>query len=123
MLCPQGQGPFPASVYHGTPSGCHGPGQGRGGRGGDVFQAQAQPALLPQVNNPQCPVGPRPVDLYNADDENAPPEELAYARWVTGNSQEYLEDTMDHYVYVDDQYDCAPADNDDDEDYYYGDGN
>ena len=122
----QGPGPFQAPTYPRTPSGGrgHGRGLGRGGRGGDVFQAQAQPTLPPQVNNPQRPAGPPPVDLHFAEDENAPLEEPTYARWVTGHSQEYHENTEGHYDYEqEDQYDYAPNNNDYDEDYYYGDGN
>ena len=90
----QGPGPFQAPVYHCTPPGGHG--QGHGGCGGDVFQAHAQSALSPQVNNPLHPAGPPPVDLHYAEGENAPLEELTYSRWVTGHSQEYLEDPEDH---------------------------
>ena len=122
----QGPGPFQAPMYPRTPSGGRGCGcgLGRGGCGGDVLQAQAQPALPPQVNNLQHPAEPPPVDLHYAEGENAPLEEPTYAHWVTGHSQEYLEDTEGHYDYEqEEQYDYAPNDNDYDEDYYYGDGN
>ena len=53
------------------------------------------------------------MDLHYAEDENAPLEEPTYARWVTGHSQEYHENTEGHYDYEqEDQYDYAPNNND-----------